>query len=261
MIGAQQQILDASVEELTLVRPNDAKPELLSDSYSMMGIVLVVVAGLHMVLVMQAISRTQSIPKAESPAIISGVLITRPQQPDPTSREVPEQPRLQPTSIITSTEPKPVDTVIPEIFPPKPKDEPVEEVTPIAKVNDAPVNITDYPAEQVKTDSVTEEESTLLPTVIPPRSDARHLSNPAPIYPRTALRLGQEGRVILTLLVRVDGSVDDVQVTTSSGYQRLDKAALKAVRRWRYQPASQDGQPIDFWYQQPIVFSLHKQGK
>ena len=94
--------------------------------------------------------------------------------------------------------------------------------------------------------------------ITPPRADAGHLNNPAPVYPRTSLRLHEEGKVILTLLIRADGTVDEVTVKVSSGHPSLDKAALKAVKRWRYLPATQGGQAIDYRYEQPILFSLRK---
>ena len=94
--------------------------------------------------------------------------------------------------------------------------------------------------------------------VVAPRSDAAHLNNRAPVYPRASLRRHEEGKVVLELLVRADGTVGEVRVKESSGYQRLDQAALKAVRNWRYVPARQGGEVIDFWYQQPLLFSLRK---
>ncbi|MBV1883705.1 MAG: energy transducer TonB [Pseudomonadales bacterium] len=91
-----------------------------------------------------------------------------------------------------------------------------------------------------------------------PRLDASRSKNPAPVYPRTSQRLRQEGTVILTLLIRPDGTVAEVDVKVSSGHSRLDKAAVKAVKRWRYLPAKQGNRTIEFWYEQPIVFALRK---
>ncbi|ALP53516.1 hypothetical protein Tel_10380 [Candidatus Tenderia electrophaga] len=82
------------------------------------------------------------------------------------------------------------------------------------------------------------------------------MNNPAPDYPRLSKRLREEGVVVLELVVHKDGSVSQVEVQRSSGYPRLDKAALAAVRNWRYVPATRNGEAIDYRYRQPIEFSL-----
>jgi protein TonB len=54
------------------------------------------------------------------------------------------------------------------------------------------------------------------------------------------------GEVTLAATIRIDGSVADVQVLSSSRPGAgLEHAAADAVRRWRYKPATRDGQPID----------------
>ena len=93
--------------------------------------------------------------------------------------------------------------------------------------------------------------------VTQPRIDAGHLNNPAPVYPALSRRLGEQGRVLLDVLILPDGSVGEMRLKSSSGFPRLDAAALSAVRRWRYQPARRGSTPIAYWYVQPIIFSLH----
>lgn len=66
------------------------------------------------------------------------------------------------------------------------------------------------------------------------RLDADYLNNPRPAYPTLSRRLGEEGRVMLRVLVRADGTPAEITVYASSGYARLDEAALDAVRRWRF---------------------------
>ena len=63
--------------------------------------------------------------------------------------------------------------------------------------------------------------------------------------------------VVLEILIRADGSVGEIKLKASSGFKRLDEAAMNAVKRWRYQPATQGGIAIDFWYEQPVEFNLH----
>jgi TonB family protein len=65
-----------------------------------------------------------------------------------------------------------------------------------------------------------------------------------------------EGRVALKVLVRADGSVGGVEVAQSSGRASLDAAAVREVSRWKFAPATRDGQPIDAWALVPLLFVL-----
>jgi TonB family protein len=65
-----------------------------------------------------------------------------------------------------------------------------------------------------------------------------------------------EGRVGLKILVRADGSVGGVEVTQSSGSPTLDAAAVREVSRWKFAPATRDGQPIEAWALIPLLFVL-----
>lgn len=66
-----------------------------------------------------------------------------------------------------------------------------------------------------------------------------------PPYPPVSRRLGEQGIVVLAISVGADGTVSDVRLVTSSGFPRLDQAALdQARRRWRFEPALQDGRPV-----------------
>jgi protein TonB len=62
-----------------------------------------------------------------------------------------------------------------------------------------------------------------------------------PTYPTEARRAREQGTVKLLVLVGTDGTVKDIQITGSSGSQRLDHAALSAVKRWRWSPTMSGG--------------------
>ncbi|RDD63028.1 energy transducer TonB [Ferruginivarius sediminum] len=80
--------------------------------------------------------------------------------------------------------------------------------------------------------------------------------NPAPSYPTRARRRGWEGRVVLEVAVAADGTVKAVEVRESSGYAALDRAALDAVRGWRFSPASEDGTSVADKVSVPVRFAL-----
>lgn len=89
-----------------------------------------------------------------------------------------------------------------------------------------------------------------------PIKPARPISNPNPMYPPDAVQQGLEGRVILSVTIAVTGSVTKVTVTESCGHPSLDQAALDAVRRWRFSPATRDGKPVEWTARLPIRFRL-----
>jgi len=89
-----------------------------------------------------------------------------------------------------------------------------------------------------------------------PIFNADYLDNPAPAYPALSRRLGEQGRVLLRVLVNVRGTSDEVQVQTSSGHTRLDEAARDTVRRWRFVPARRGAEPVSAWVLIPISFRL-----
>lgn len=89
-----------------------------------------------------------------------------------------------------------------------------------------------------------------------PIFNADYLDNPAPAYPPAARRNGEQGRVILRVLVSAIGSADDVQVRTSSGFPRLDESARDTVRRWKFMPAKRGTEAVPAWVLIPISFRL-----
>ncbi|QWP74962.1 TonB family protein [Lysobacter sp. K5869] len=89
----------------------------------------------------------------------------------------------------------------------------------------------------------------------PRATDAVALArNPAPRYPATALRRGEGGTVVLRVNVGADGRADEVAVTRRSGSRDLDRAALSAVRDWRFKPATRNGREVASVVQQPVEF-------
>jgi len=98
------------------------------------------------------------------------------------------------------------------------------------------------------------------PAVQPPSAQAQGLQNRAPKYPQLSRKKKEQGTVLLKLLVKADGTVGTISVLKSSGFSRLDQAALQAVKHWRFVPAKQQGQSIDFWYEMPMTFALNQPG-
>jgi len=90
-----------------------------------------------------------------------------------------------------------------------------------------------------------------------PEIDPKYKRRFQPEYPPTSRRLGEEGSVVLQVLVGADGTVKDGKVQTSSGFPRLDEAALKhALRAWRFTPGTEDGAPVTAWHSVKVTFKI-----
>lgn len=94
------------------------------------------------------------------------------------------------------------------------------------------------------------------PRVELPSSDADYLQNPQPAYPAHSRRLGEQGKVIVRVLIGADGLAQKVEIRQSSGFDRLDRAALATVQRWRYVPGKRGGVPETMWFSVPVNFVL-----
>ena len=68
--------------------------------------------------------------------------------------------------------------------------------------------------------------------------------SPPPQYPSAALRRGDSGTVVVRAEVDASGMPTAVTVIERSGSRELDRAARDAVSRWRFTPASSNGQPV-----------------
>jgi protein TonB len=88
---------------------------------------------------------------------------------------------------------------------------------------------------------------------------ADYLHNPPPAYPRMSFRLGEEGTSIVRVLVGADGRAQDARLGQSSGFARLDEAAVETARGWRYVPGRRGGVPEPMWVNVPIKWEIKKE--
>jgi len=168
-------------------------------------------------------------------------------QAEPEVKPEPVPVKLQP---IQKPEPKPkvkqLVTKAPEasqlqpVVVPDPEPETVEEKSLPVPVAEAPTK-PQMPAGPV---TLSSELSVSCPSLT------------APTYPAISRRMGEEGKLVLRVELDEDGRIDDARVIDSSGYDRLDKAALEAVRSWRCRPSMRDGQPVRAVALQPFNFVL-----
>lgn len=188
------------------------------------------------------------VPPQVVPPSVVGVLVSQapvsepeplPAAPEPVKPRPVMRPRPLPAPILTAP-PSERAVTLPPAEPPAPAAPEVAKLAEVAPASAVP------PAQEVGE----------ARPVIPPRSDAAFLHNPAPVYPPLSRRLKEQGRVLFDVYILPDGSVGEIKLRRTSGFARLDEYALEAVRRWRYVPARRGDEPIPYWYVQPIDFVL-----
>ncbi len=95
-----------------------------------------------------------------------------------------------------------------------------------------------------------------MAALVPPHPLSAADGNHAPLYPISAARRREQGRVVLDVDVTADGRADAIRIATSSGSPALDRAAIEAVRLWRFNPATRGGTPVPATAEVPINFTL-----
>jgi TonB family protein len=90
------------------------------------------------------------------------------------------------------------------------------------------------------------------PVVVP----AKLVVRTEPEYPRLSRRLDEQGTLTVRIDVAEDGTVRDVTLVTTSGHERLDRAALDAIASWRFEPATRDGVRIPWSIDHRVTFAL-----
>ncbi len=82
------------------------------------------------------------------------------------------------------------------------------------------------------------------------------LFNPPPAYPSAARRRGQEGMVVVEITILADGTCGAAQVVENQGSSAFSQAALEAVAKWKYRPATRGGRPVSTTQRVRFVFRL-----
>jgi protein TonB len=133
--------------------------------------------------------------------------------------------------------PQLVETAPPAPAMPAPIDESTQSAMPIADGPATPASVALAPGEQP----------------VPIKGQM-----PPPRYPAAALRRGESGTVLVRVEVDTAGMPAGVALVQRSGSRDLDRAAMEAVRGWRFQPAQRNGQAIAASLVIPIDFKADR---
>lgn len=171
----------------------------------------------------------------------------------------PPQPVIEPPPpapvVAAPTPPKPRPRPVP---PPQPQPVAAPEPMPLAPVVPAAPPAPPAPPEPivVAAPPPAPPAPPAPPRIELPSSSADYLKNPPPPYPPMSRRLGEKGRVVVSVFIQVDGTASRAEVKRSSGFERLDQTAVRTALRWRYVPGKRAGVPEAMWVDAPIDFVL-----
>jgi periplasmic protein TonB len=145
-----------------------------------------------------------------------------------------------------TSEPEPEMKIKPEIEQPVAVDEPVPEIEfeeAVTPPSDVPI-----PASASSISGSQQQGA--------PAQDLKTANRIDPTYPPASRRAGEEGTVRLKVLVDTSGRPSNVAVTQSSGFAKLDQAAVEAVRKWRFVAATDGTNKIQAYTQVAVTFKL-----
>ena len=175
-------------------------------------------------------------------AVPQAVLVTFVAAPAPPKASTP--PAAPKTVAITQHKPPELPSVpVPQVqLAPPPNTVSVTQVPPAAEKAPAAVAI----AAPAPASAVPKTISTGIEYILPPQT----------VYPQMSKRMGEQGKVVLRILVGENGKPDQVQVQTSSGFSRLDEAGRQAALRVLFKPHMEDGRAVPVYVILPLNFQL-----
>jgi periplasmic protein TonB len=228
----------------------DTEKSKLRSNWLLFFLVILIHLSAGLWLFMQAAEQNRDIAK---PAPIEVAIIV---PSVPVLKQAPELvPIVQPVNkpkLKKSIEPKPIEPkpIVEKVNPESPSQQVVSEESVESDVNDTPEPVVESHAAAPKLEK---KEAALEP----PKFGVAYLNNPPPQYPRASNRNGEQGTVLLRVLVSETGMAETVTIKKSSGYQRLDDAALKVVQTWRFIPARKGEQTLSAYVDVPVSFTLN----
>ncbi len=179
-------------------------------------------------------------PKIETPAL------PRPAPPEAAQKLAPRKPE----PVLRKPAPPPASQPITEA----PSSTPLQTSAPVAA---APAPIAATPMAPSPPQAPPAPPAEAAPAKVElPSSQASYLQNPPLVYPSMSKRLGEQGKVIVRVLIGADGLPQNAQLKTSSGFDRLDRAAVDYVMKCRYVPGKVGGTAQAMWHDAPVNFVL-----
>lgn len=127
---------------------------------------------------------------------------------------------------------------------------------PTSSVAASPLSASDPAPPATSKPSSTPSSPPGPPKIELPSSHASYLNNPKAPYPPLSKRLGEQGLVVVRVLIGTDGTASQATIQSSSNYERLDRTAVETVLKWRFVPGKRAGLPEAMWFNVPLSFVL-----
>lgn len=236
-----------------MVRKREFLPNRARRSMQWLGVLLAHGAAIALVLQVSPQARSALSEVVHASLIPPRPLPVAPPRPEPQVK--PPEPRRKP---VKAPQPRPAPQPAP-VLTAAPREEAPS--TPfVVEAPPAPPSSAEPPVESAAAAPMSAPATAPAPAapmpVIPPIYNADYLDNPPPQYPATSRRLGERGRVLLRVRVSANGRAERIEVSTSSGFERLDQAAQAAVAGWRFVPARRGEEPTAAWVLIPVSFVM-----
>jgi protein TonB len=191
-------------------------------------IIIVIVVVLHILPALEFIHMSTRPPKMDDDRAIANLVSPSPVK----SQEVPAAPKAPP---------------------PKPKEESKKKLeekapTPQAKQTETPPKQTETKSEPQPQSAAVAPSTSGGASGTPIQTDIGKLEvlyqpDADAYYPSFSKRSGEQGTVIVRLIIDQTGNVEDVALLQSSSFPRLDRAASEIGRRYRFKPYLVNGSP------------------
>ncbi|WP_246290949.1 energy transducer TonB [Paraburkholderia fynbosensis] len=238
-------------------------------------IVLGVVIGAHVLLLYLAVStHDRMVERPIEPVTITAMLLSPQAEPVPPAAPAAAAPPATPSPARPAVRAKPSPKVQPQVQPqarsrasrsatatpapvaPRAPLTPTENAAPSATAQPAPAVPTPLPATAPANESAPATAPTLAESATPRNVAHIDCAIPKPDYPDSSMRRGENGTAIVRFVVGLSGRIETTQLQKSSGYPRLDEAALAAVHASVCQPYRENGAAVRAAYSQSFVFGL-----
>ncbi|RYX96224.1 MAG: energy transducer TonB [Comamonadaceae bacterium] len=171
----------------------------------------------------------------------------------------PPAPKVEPVKPVQPAPPTPVKKAVTRTTPVQQAPQPIAIADPTPSPN-APTGVVEpqppAPVAPVAAAPVAPPAPPAPPVVQMPSSDADYLQNPRPAYPAISRRLGEQGKSVIRVLIGTDGLPQRGEIGRSSGFDRLDQAAMASVMKWRFVPGKRNGVPEAMWFNVPVNWVL-----
>lgn len=143
---------------------------------------------------------------------------------------------------------------------PQPPPVPVDTSPPISDPNAVdsfpPPQPTQPPADPGVGTAEPPAQPPVQPVLVGPAIDARYARDLQPPYPPAMERMEQEGSVTVRIQIGRDGRVLDVLLVRTDADDFFTATKAWALRKWRFRPATSDGEPVVGWLTKTVVFKI-----